>query len=397
MEPPSFQSGGCYSNASTGDYYPINRDRTFFQSSSAGYAIGTSTFRGFVCYSYDQGATWAVTGALPSNTTIGELQHFTPTSNPMQNGWYWLYVYDGTGGLSATVGGYISWSVSGGVVTSNPDYFTGMTDSENSRFTSFTINPTTGYATLTGHWTASSSPSETQKLTFWQSSSVFGVESQISVFATTTGDFRFSFPFKDSSFQISATSTSYTLGTDTTFHAEIYQLYSNYDPFNNTGTPPILLTSTTTSLSATSTVSVNNQRSLLGLPEPAECGLTAITGCIKNAGVWLFYPSRDSVDSFKELGSSLSGKFPFAYAYEINDLRQELFNAVNTGTTTIALNFKIIPGHATSTLTLLSSDMLSAVPYSGTIKTILAWILWLLAIEYIYYRVIRAHDPHTPS
>jgi len=392
VEPISFQAGGCYSTANTGDYFPINRARDFYDVNSGGYSIGTSTYKVNLCKSTNSGASWTSSG-VSGLITDGHITGYTGTSD----GWYWVYIYDGTGGTTATVGGYMSFSILGGVITINPDYFTGMTDSENSRFTTFTVDPTTGYATVTGHWTASSTPTESQQIHFWQSSPVFGKESFVSLTATTTGDFRFSFPFKDSTFQISATSTSYTLGTDVLFHAEIYQLYSNYNAFENSGTPPLLLTATTTSLSSTTTVSVNSQRSLLGLPEPAECGLTALTGCLKNAGVWLFYPSQDSVDSFRGLSGTLSGKFPFAYAYEINELRQELFGALNTSTTTISLNFKIIPGHATSTLTLLSSSMLSAVPYSGTIKTILAWILWLLAIEYVYYRVIRAHDPHTPS
>jgi len=184
-----------------------------------------------------------------------------------------------------------------------------------------------------------------------------------------------------------------------TFYGEIYQLYDGFNPFSNTGTPPLLLTSTSTSITATSSVTVDssNPRSLSGLPEPADCSLSAITGCIKNAAVWLFYPSSDSVDSFKGLSDTLSGKFPFAYAYGINTMRLELFEAAQTSTTTISLNFKIIPGHATSTLTLLSPTLLSNVPYSSTVKTILGWILWLLGIEYIYYRVLRSHDPNTPS
>lgn len=274
----------------------------------------------------------------------------------------------------------------------------GVAPNTTTRFITFVVNPTAGTVTATGYWTASTTSNQSQELRFWQVSPNLGQEAYASRLATTTGNFSFSFPYRDTTFQISATSTSYTLGTNTTFHAEIYQLYSGFNIFTYTGTLPSLITSTSTSVTATTTATVvsNNPRSLSGLPEPSDCGLSAITGCIKNAVVWLFYPSSDSVDSFKNLSSTLSGKFPFAYAYGINAMRMELFEATQTSTTTISLNFKIIPGHGTSTLTLLSPALLNAVPYSSTVKTILGWILWLLGIEYIYYRVLRSHDPNTP-
>jgi len=290
---------------------------------------------------------------------------------------------------------YSQWNKSGGTWGTGA----GTPADTSTRFISFTVNQSAGTVLATGYWTASATSSQSQELRFWQISPVLGQESYASRIATTTGNFSFTFPYVDSSFQISATSTSYTLGSGTTFHGEIYQLYDGFNPFNNTGTPPLLLTSTSTQITATSTVTVDssNSRSLSGLPEPSDCSLSAITGCIKNAAVWLFYPSSESVDSFKGLSDTLSGKFPFAYAYGINTMRLELFNAAQTSTTTISLNFKIIPGHATSTLTLLSPTLLSNVPYSSTVKTILGWILWLLGIEYIYYRVLRSHDPNTPS
>jgi len=322
------------------------------------------------------------------------------TVNPTVSAFSFKILIDGaTSGTSRVT--YTSDFVSGigevpyfQLYTTDPDVPADAT----TRFTSFTVNQSAGTVLATGYWTASATSSQSQELRFWQVSPVLGQESYASRIATTTGNFSFTFPYVDSSFQISATSTSYTLGSGTTFHAEIYQLYDGFNPFNQTGTPPLLLTSTSTQITATSTVTVDSSdpRSLSGLPEPADCGLSAITGCIKNAAVWLFYPSSDSVDSFKGLSDTLSGKFPFAYAYGINAMRLELFEAAQTSTTTISLNFKIIPGHATSTLTLLSPTLLSNVPYSSTVKTILGWILWLLGVEYIYYRVLRSHDPNTP-
>lgn len=315
------------------------------------------------------------------------------------NGWLNLGFAPSSGNCYAPNGaGLQAAGVSGTVATYL--YTAPLTpDDTTTRFTSFVVNPTTGYVTMTGYWTASATSTQSQELRFWQFSPNLGQEAYQSRIATTSGAFSFSFPYLDTSFQISATSSSYSLGTDTTFHAQIFQLYSGFNPFSNTGTPPILLTSTSTRVSATTTATVvsNNPRSLSELPEPEDCSLGNLTGCLKNAGIWLLYPSSDSIDSFKGLAETLSGKFPFAYAYGMNTMRMELFDAVQTSTTSISLTFKIIPGHGTSTLELLSSAKLEAVPYSGTVKIILGWILWLLAIEYIYYRVLRSHDSSTPS
>lgn len=111
----------------------------------------------------------------------------------------------------------------------------------------------------------------------------------------------------------------------------------------------------------------------------------------------LFYPTNESVQKFSYLNTSLDNKFPFAYLEEVKVLRNELFDATQTGTTTINLRFKIIPGAGTSTLQLLSKQKLEAVPYASTVKTILGWLLWLQALGYIYYRVLRSHDSNTPS
>lgn len=355
---------------------------------------------GVVCSS---GATWSnVTGNIWQTTisgcsgNIGGIQVFSNISNTtnFDGAVTGGVTFDGTGTFMSD--GLVAFQVcdSGGCTGG----FTPPVVDLSTRYTSFTINQPAGTVTATGYWTASATSTQSQELRFWQVSPILGQESYASRIATTTGNFSFTFPYVDSSFQISATSTSYTLGSGVVFYSEIYQLYDGFNPFSNTGTPPLLLTSTSTSLTATSTVTVDSSdpRSLSGLPEPADCSLSAITGCIKNAAVWLFYPSSDSVDSFKGLSDTLSGKFPFAYAYGINTMRQELFEAAQTSSTTISLTFKIIPGAGTSTLTLLSPALLSAVPYSNTVKIILGWILWLLGIEYIYYRTLRSHDPNTP-
>jgi len=269
-----------------------------------------------------------------------------------------------------------------------PDYST--------RIDTFTYATSTGIANVTGYWNTHAS--STERLSFWQSSAMLGQESYEEIFATTTGNFNFSFDFRGVPTPYSGSTTTAPFISPYTLHAEISQVYSDFNPFTGEGTPPYLLDATSTVIS-TLTYGLPDYTTGIGLQEypEYECAITSITGCLKNAGIWLFYPSSDSVERFKSLSDSLSGKFPFAYVYGMNTMRMELFESAQTATTTISLNFKIIPGHATSSLTLLSSSLLSNVPYANTVKTVVGFILWLMAAEYVYYRVLRSHDPNTPQ
>jgi len=159
-----------------------------------------------------------------------------------------------------------------------------------------------------------------------------------------------------------------------------------WDSANSTGTPltdPIYFY-----LGATSTVSTTTQANLPGSPTPIDCDTFDIGCYIKNALVWLFWPDQSSLAKFNSL--SLENSFPFAYAYQIDDLRNELFDAAETGSSTIAVT---VPNFGT--ITFLSKSMLEAVPYADLVKTILGWLLWLMGIEYIYYRILRSHDSNT--
>jgi len=264
------------------------------------------------------------------------------------------------------------------------------------RIDTFTYATSTRIANVTGYWNTHAS--STERLSFWQSSSMLGQESYEAVYATTTGAFSFSFEFLGLPTPYSGSTTTAPFVAPYTLHAEIDQVYSDFNPFSGEGTPPLNLAATSTVVS-TLTYGLPDYTTSAGLQEypEYECAITSITGCLKNAGIWLFYPSSDSVERFKSLSDTLAGKFPFAYVYGMNTLRTELFESTQTATTTISLNFKIIPGHATSSLTLLSASLLSNVPYANTVKTIIGFILWLMAAEYVYYRVIRSHDPNTPQ
>jgi len=146
----------------------------------------------------------------------------------------------------------------------------------------------------------------------------------------------------------------------------------------------------------TTTIATSTSDTLPGAPLPLDCSAIDIACHLKNAMIWLFYPSQESLSNFQSLNTILENRAPFVYLYQTNTLREELFNASGTPQT-ISLSFKIIPGHGTSTLELLSKSKIEAVPFAPLIKQILGWVLTLLALEYIYYRVIRSHDSNTPA
>jgi len=101
----------------------------------------------------------------------------------------------------------------------------------------------------------------------------------------------------------------------------------------------------------------------------------------------LFMPSAESVNLLKTLNAEVSGKFPFAYVYDMSQMRNEIFDSPTTASTTVGVNVE-----GFGQITFLSKPMLEAVPYAGLVKTILGFLLWLMGIEYIYIRTLRAHD-----
>jgi len=161
-----------------------------------------------------------------------------------------------------------------------------------------------------------------------------------------------------------------------------------WDSVNATGT--LWTTDITFLFGSTGTTSTTTQSNLPGTPTPIDCGTFDIGCYIKNGFVWLFYPDSETVTKFQSL--TLENSFPFSYAYEILDLREELFNATSTATTTVSVNIHNFGKAGTSTITFLSKAMLENVPFASTVKTILGWILYLLAAEYIYYRLLKSHD-----
>lgn len=301
---------------------------------------------------------------------------------------------------------YTSWSIKADA--SNANFYGYLTDdsggsfdpSLNSpRFTNFVVNPGSHTVNIEGYWEASStSPGDSQSLVFVEGSTLLPQVTSDTEVASTTGYFDFTFPFVDSSISISATSTAYTLGSDMLFNARIIQNFANFDPFNASGTAPIVLAATSTSLAASSTVTVNvgSAASLASLPAPSNCSLGNLVGCAETALTWTFYPTADTLSQFSSI--SLAGKFPFAYIYQLGSIREALLSASSTAPTSLSIDLWKLPGAtSTTTLQLISQTQIAAVPFSGTIYLIMDALIWLGTAEYVYYRVIRVHDSVTPK
>jgi len=265
-------------------------------------------------------------------------------------------------------------------------------------FTSFSVATSTEMVTVAGFWNKVATT--TEYLDFFQTSATLGQEATTRTFATTSGAFSFTFPYLPTYFSTQSGTSTTISGSNLTLHAKLWHydgtdLAANGFGLSTSGNAPILMDATSTTLTASSSVVFDTSfaRSMQDLP--VACGLTDLGGCLQNMVVWLFYPTPDTLAQFSSV--NLNGKFPFTYIYQIGQIRNSLFTSTTTVSTALTVNLWKIGNAATSTIELISRDKVSAVPFSGTIYTVLTFLIWILMAEYIYYRVIRIHDVTTPS
>jgi hypothetical protein len=191
--------------------------------------------------------------------------------------------------------------------------------------TSLTYATSTGYANITGYWEATSSAYIDQRLSFWQFSNQFGKEDYVQVIASSTGYFNFSFPFRGSYYTTTGTTTAPLL-TSFTLNASLDQYDSNYyDPFGQLG---LDTSKYITNLDATSTTisgfnygqnDFSTSTRALALYPEYDCSLASLTGCIKNAIIWAFYPTQEVIDNWNSLLITIQSKAPIGYFFMIRD------------------------------------------------------------------------------
>jgi len=101
---------------------------------------------------------------------------------------------------------------------------------------------------------------------------------------------------------------------------------------------------------------------------------------------YLFTPNESIRDKQVALQSQVQGTFPFSYAYQIGTVRDRLFNSTTTASTSISVPTPI------GEITFLSKELMEAVPFASTIKSLLSAVMWFMVAFLIYRRVIKIHD-----
>jgi len=257
-------------------------------------------------------------------------------------------------------------------------------------YSDFTVNSASSTVHAAGYALAG------DKITFTESSLTLGQMTAQSFTASSSGFFSHDFAFFPSGYAINSATSSFYLASGMTLSSQILAP-AFFDPTSGTTGSAILAATSTkaTPSTASTTIDISELANLPNLPDQ-PCGIDAIGGCVKNAFVWLFYPSESVLNALSSL--TFRGKFPFEYAYQIGDVRTALLSASSTASTSVTVKLWKLPYQATTTnITLLSRDLVAAVPFSGLIQGILAALLWFFTAEYVYHRIIKVHDSNTPN
>jgi hypothetical protein len=206
----------------------------------------------------------------------------------------------------------------------NGSIITNYTSTTTPQIYSLTYSTTTATANVIGYWEATTTPYLSQKLSFWQFSSILGVESYEQITATTTGYFNYSFSFLDPLSWTTGATTTAPIYNSFTLNASL-DLYNETDYIFGQLPPPNYITyldATSTTISAVDNYNASdftsNPRSLALYPE-YECGITSLTGCFKNAIIWAFYPTQETLDNWTSLLTTIQSKAPVGYFYMARD------------------------------------------------------------------------------
>lgn len=82
----------------------------------------------------------------------------------------------------------------------------------------------------------------------------------------------------------------------------------------------------------------------------------------------------------------LSTKFPFSYVYEINGFWQSMFSQTNSSL------MIVLPFGSFGNITLISAEMLTAIPFVSQIKLLLIFGMWVAFAMFVYRKVLTVHN-----
>jgi len=257
---------------------------------------------------------------------------------------------------------------------------------DDSRFLTFNASLSNGLILLTGTYEIAGSSTPATLEFIQQNSLGQNVWSQSIVVSEEISDsFNFSLPIP---IQTSTT----TISQDYTISGYISQsidfLHSNL--LDATSTIISTTASTTAELNADLARAMNELASSTAY---TTCGLTAIGGCIQNAGVWLMYPSQASIDRFNSL--QFNNTFPFAYGYDVGNIWHELLSQNASTTEGVGVDIPWF-NHSTNHLTFINAAMITAVPFTPFIKTFITAVLWLMFSLLCWYQIRNLYH-HSPK
>lgn len=193
-----------------------------------------------------------------------------------------------------------------------------------------------------------------------------------------------------------------TVSTTTTLANGLYVGYVSLQPLASNGLPVQNVMSFTSGVDPSRSLITFNTAQGTSTATTTDltqgCSTTVIGVPLGAIACFLFVPDQTTIAQIANLPSIAATRAPFVYAFQIGAIRNAVFTASSTASTSLTVALWHLPGSmATTTITLISESEIAAVPYSGAIYDIMTFLIWLSMAEYIYYRVIRMHDTHTPS
>jgi len=293
--------------------------------------------------------------------------YYAPNSSLIQTGVFTEYIclgssYSDCNIESGDLLAVVYWTRSDGVIG---EYIQNNT----SRIDSISVSTSTNTVNLTGYWNATTTSGVYEQLEFYQINSIFGQEDYFTINATTSGAFNINFDYRNVATPYVGT-TTIPITSNQIFYANLYEKNNAYyNPFGEYDFRySTLLDATSTSLTASTTNTFNISTStIIDYPE-YECGLSSMTGCIKNALIWTFYPSQATIARYYALVELIQKKAPIGY-FTITK------NAINGLSATSTSAFSItIPAH-------LKSYIFNPIDFG------LASIFWVYLIFSFYKRL----------
>jgi len=104
---------------------------------------------------------------------------------------------------------------------------------------------------------------------------------------------------------------------------------------------------------------------------------------------FIFVPSEDSVNSVTDLWTEMQTKMPFVYVFQASDLMTGLYSGTASSIPALTLETGI------GDLTIISEAQVSAVPYVGTLRSLIGAGLWLMLFTLLYRKTLSVHDKQT--